>query len=213
MPSTFADLKARNYCLYWFGLVFYVLGHRAEYVTFAWMTWEVTHDPLSLGYLGLAQGAPLAVFQLFGGVLADRTDRLRLLIYTQALTAVVLAIAFALTVLGQVRLEHLLVLAALSNTFRAFDEPTRLAMIPQLIDRARLPNAIALGSIPSLGSSSRPSAAPSGSRWPPAPPWWPSRCTAACRCTEKRRAATASTSCASSPTASASWEATSCSLA
>jgi MFS family permease len=146
--STFAALKARNYCLYWFGLVFYVLGHRAEYVTFAWMTWEVTHDPLSLGYLGLAQGAPLLVFHLCGGVLADRTDRLRLLIGTQALTAVVLTIAFGLTVLGWVRLEHLLVLAALSNTFRAFDEPSRLALIPQLIDRARLVNAIALGSIP-----------------------------------------------------------------
>ncbi len=148
MPSTFAALKARNYCLYWFGLVFYVLGHRAEYVTFAWMTWEVTHDPLSLGYLGLAQGAPLLVFHLCGGVLADRTDRLRLLIGTQALTAVVLTIAFGLTVLGWVRLDHLLVLAALSNTFRAFDEPSRLALIPQLIDRARLANAIALGSIP-----------------------------------------------------------------
>ena len=148
MPSTFAALKARNYCLYWFGLVFYVLGQRAEYVTFAWMTWEVTHDPLSLGYLGLAQGAPLLVFHLCGGVLADRTDRLRLLIGTQALTAVVLTIAFGLTVLGWVRLEHLLVLAALSNTFRAFDEPSRLALIPQLIDRARLANAIALGAIP-----------------------------------------------------------------
>ena len=148
MLSTFAALKARNYCLYWFGLVFYVLGHRAEYVTFAWMTWEVTHDPLSLGYLGLAQGAPLLVFHLCGGVLADRTDRLRLLIGTQALTAVVLTIAFGLTVLGWVRLEHLLVLAALSNTFRAFDEPSRLALVPQLVDRARLPNAIALGSIP-----------------------------------------------------------------
>jgi hypothetical protein len=42
VPSTFDSLKARNYCLYWFGLVLYVLGHRAEYVTFAWMTWEVT---------------------------------------------------------------------------------------------------------------------------------------------------------------------------
>jgi len=148
VPSTFAALKARNYCLYWFGLVFYVLGHRAEYVTFAWMTWEVTHDPLSLGYLGVAQGAPLLVFHLCGGVLADRTDRLRLLIGTQALTALVLTIAFGLTMLGWVRLEHLLVLAALSNTFRAFDEPSRLALIPQLIDRERLANAIALGSIP-----------------------------------------------------------------
>jgi MFS family permease len=146
--STFAALRARNYCLYWIGLVFYVLGHRAEYVTFAWMTWEVTRDPLSLGYLGLAQGVPLVLFQLYGGVLADRTDRLRLLIGTQALTALVLAVAFVLTVLGWVRLEHLLVLAALSSIFRAFDEPSRLSLIPQLIDRERLPNAIALGGIP-----------------------------------------------------------------
>ena len=80
--STFAALKTRNYCLYWVGLVFYVLGHRAEYMTFAWIMWEITQDPLFLGYLGLAQGAPLVVFQLFGGVLADRTNRLRLLIGT-----------------------------------------------------------------------------------------------------------------------------------
>jgi MFS family permease len=146
--ATFAALRSRNYCLYWFGLVFYVLGHRAEYVTFAWITWEVTHDPLSLGYLGLAQGVPLVVFQLFGGVLADRTDRLRLLIGTQTLTAVTLTLAFVLTVLGVARLGYLLALAALSSTFRAFDEPSRLSLVPQLIDRARLPNAIALGSIP-----------------------------------------------------------------
>jgi len=56
--STFAALKGRNYCLYWFGLVFYVLGHRAEYMTFAWITWEISRDPLTLGYLGLAQGVP-----------------------------------------------------------------------------------------------------------------------------------------------------------
>jgi MFS family permease len=146
--STFAALKAPNYCYYWFGLIFYVLGHRAEYVTFAWMVWEVTRDPLYLGYLGLAQGLPLVVLQLFGGVLADRTNRLRLLIGTQILTALTLTIAFALTVLGMVRVAHLLALAALSNSFRAFDEPSRMALIPQIIDRRRLPNAIALGSIP-----------------------------------------------------------------
>ena len=83
----FAALGARNYRFYWVGLVFYVLGHRAEYVTFAWLVWEVTRDPLFLGYLGLAQGGPLLVFQLCGGVLADRMDRLRLLIATQILTA------------------------------------------------------------------------------------------------------------------------------
>src|SRR2546430_6962130 len=122
MRSTFAALAERNYRLYWLGLVCYVLGHRAEYVTFAWMVWEVTHDPLSLGYLGLAQGVPLVVFQLFGGVLADRANRLRLLIGTQTLTALTLTLAFGLTVMGVARIEHLLALAALSSIFRAFDE-------------------------------------------------------------------------------------------
>jgi MFS family permease len=146
--ATFAALASRNYRLYWLGLVCYVLGHRAEYVTFAWMVWEVSRDPLYLGYLGLAQGVPLVVFQLFGGVLADRVHRLRLLIGTQMLTAATLAAAFGLSVAGFVRVEHLLALAALSSTFRAFDEPTRLSLIPQLVERERLPNAIALGSIP-----------------------------------------------------------------
>jgi MFS family permease len=146
--STFAALGVRNYRLYWFGLICYVLGHRAEYVTFAWLMWEVTREPLYLGYLGLAQGVPLIVFQLFGGVLADRTNRLKLLLTTQAVTAVTLSIAFVLAVLGLVRVGHLLALAALSSIFRAFDEPSRMSLVPQLIERARLPNAIALGSIP-----------------------------------------------------------------
>src|SRR5919205_34355 len=90
VSTTFAALKVRNYRFYWLGLVCYVLGHRAEYVTFAWMVWEVTRDPLYLGYLGLAQGVPLVVFQLYGGVLADRMDRVRLLIVTQSLTAATL---------------------------------------------------------------------------------------------------------------------------
>jgi MFS family permease len=146
--GTFAALKGRNYLLYWLGLVFYVLGHRAEYMTFAWMTWEVARDPLALGYLGFAQGVPLVLFQLFGGVLADRVDRLKLLLVTQVGIALTMTAAFAFTVLGTVRLEHLLVLAALSGSFRAFDEPSRMALVPQLVPRERLPNAIALGAIP-----------------------------------------------------------------
>jgi MFS family permease len=146
--SMFAALRAPNYRRYWLGLVFYVLGYRAEYVTFAWVVWELTESPLYLGYLGLAQGVPLVLFQLVGGVLADRTNRLRLLLITQSLTAASLTIAFVVTVLGSARVDYLLVLAALSSVFRAFDEPSRLSLIPDLIDRARLKNAIALGAIP-----------------------------------------------------------------
>jgi MFS family permease len=146
--GTFAALRTPTYSRYWFGLVCYVLGHRAEYVTYAWIMWQLTESPMYLGYLGLAQGLPLLVFQLVGGVLADRVNRLRLLIVTQALTSITLTIAFVLAVSGVIRVPHLLALAALSNTFRAFDEPSRMSLIPQLVDRAHLRNAIALGSIP-----------------------------------------------------------------
>ena len=146
--GTFAALRTPTYFRYWLGLVFYVLGHRAEYVTYAWMMWQLTESPLYLGYLGMAQGVPLLVFQLVGGVLADRVNRLRLLLVTQVLTSTTLTLVFMLTLFGVVRVHHLLVLAALSNAFRAFDEPTRMSLIPQLVDRARLRNAITLGSIP-----------------------------------------------------------------
>ena len=125
-----------------------MLGHRAEYLTFAWMVWAVTHDALYLGYLGLAQGVPLVVFQLWGGVLADRVNRLRLLLGTQVLTTAVLTAALVLSALGVVRVSHLMVLAVLSNAFRAFDEPSRMSLVPQMVGRERLANAIALGSIP-----------------------------------------------------------------
>src|SRR5262249_37943612 len=146
--STFAALKGRNYSLYWYGLVFYVLGHRAEYTTFAWMTWEVSHNPLSLAYLGLAQGVPLVLFRLCGGVLADRINRLRLLVAPHTLVSLVLATAFGLTLPGVARCGIPPPLAALSTGSRSSDEPSRMALVPQLVDRERLPNAIALGSIP-----------------------------------------------------------------
>jgi MFS transporter, DHA1 family, staphyloferrin A biosynthesis exporter len=149
--ATFAALGVPNYGFYWVGLCLYVIGYRAEFVTFGWMVWELSRDPLFLGYLGLAQGAPLILFQVFGGVLADRTDRLRLLIGTQSLTAIALTIAFALAAAGVLRVEHLLLLSVLTGIFRAFDEPSRMALVPQLIDRDRLANAVALGSIPWQG--------------------------------------------------------------
>jgi MFS family permease len=112
------------------------------------MVWEVTEDALYLGYLGLAQGVPLVVFQLWGGVLADRMNRLRLLLATQVLTSAALLVAFTLSAVGVAQVSHLLVLAVLSNVFRAFDEPSRMSLVPQMVGRERLPNAVALGSIP-----------------------------------------------------------------
>jgi MFS family permease len=146
--TTFAALGEHNYRLFWLGLILYVIGHRAEFVTSYWLAWELTGDPLALGYLGLAQGLPVVVLQVLGGVLADRINRLRLLIGTQLLTNASLTVLFGLTATAALRFEHLLLLSALSATFRAFDEPARISLVPHLVQRDKLANAIALNSIP-----------------------------------------------------------------
>jgi MFS family permease len=143
-----AALGEPNFRLYWAGLISYVLAWRIEYVTYAWVVWELTSDPLYLGFYGLAEAVPLVLCQLFGGVLADRTRRLRLLIGTQCVTAATLTVAFLLTASGLIRIELIYPLVALSATFRAFEQPTRMALIPSLIPRDKLPNAITIGSVP-----------------------------------------------------------------
>ncbi|MBI4493030.1 MAG: MFS transporter [Chloroflexi bacterium] len=147
-PGAFPALSAPNFRLYLIGLVLYVIGYHAEYVSFAWLVWQLSHDPLFLGYLGIAQGVPVTLLQIFGGVFADRLPRLRLLMSSQLATGACVATAFVLTATGLVRVEHLLLLSALTSTFRAFDLPSRMAMVPELVERRHLANAVALGSIP-----------------------------------------------------------------
>ena len=107
-----AALAERNFRLYWSGLISYVLGWRIEYVTYAWVVWELTYDPLYLGFYGVAEGVPLVLCQLFGGVLADRARRLPLLIGTQCVTAATLTVAFLLTASAPLGVRWKLTLAA-----------------------------------------------------------------------------------------------------
>jgi len=146
--AVFAALSEPNYRRYWCGLVLYVVGWRIEWVSYGWLIWELTRDPLYLGLYGLVEGVPLVLFQLFGGVLADRAAPVRLLVGTQLGTAATLVAACALTAVGGMRVELALPLVALSATCRAFEQPTRMAMVPWLVRRELLPNAIAIGSLP-----------------------------------------------------------------
>jgi MFS family permease len=143
-----AALAEAPYRRYFSGLVLYVTGWKVEETTYAWLVWELTQNPIYLGYFGLVNGVPLVLFQLFGGVLADRADRKRLLVGTQLATWSMLAAATVLTITGLIRIEVLLGLSFLSAVFRAFEQPARMALIPAIVSPKNLPNAIAIGSMP-----------------------------------------------------------------
>jgi len=139
-------LKHRNYRLYWMGSLASIIGFSIMMLAQSWLVYDLTESPLYLGLVGLSTAVPTIAFTLFGGILADRIDRRRLLILTQAASGIAIFILATLTATGLVQVWHILALAAIMGAIQAFDLPTRQAMVPDLVERKDLMNAIALTS-------------------------------------------------------------------
>jgi predicted MFS family arabinose efflux permease len=102
--------------------------------------------PLYLGLVGLSRALPGLAFGLFGGVVADRADRRRLLILTQSSAAVSAAVLGVLAIAGQVNIVEVVLISALNSIIFSFDAPTRQAMVPRLVSDRELMSAIGLNS-------------------------------------------------------------------
>ena len=138
-------LRHRNYRLYWFGQLSSVLAQNMEGVAQGWLVLELTNSPLVLGLTGLAFAAPTIALTLLGGVIADRADRRRIMILSQSVSAVTFFLLATLVVLGWIELWHVIVFAILSGCVRAFDRPSRMALLPQMVPKEDIANAVAVG--------------------------------------------------------------------
>ena len=138
-------LRHRNYRLYWFGQLSSVLAQNMEGVAQGWLVLELTNSPLMLGVTGLAFAAPTIALTLLGGVIADRADRRRIMIWSQAVTALTFFLIATLVVLDLIALWHVIVMAILSGCVRAFDRPSRMALLPQMVPKDDIANAVAIG--------------------------------------------------------------------
>jgi MFS family permease len=138
-------LRHRNYRLYWFGQLSSVLAQNMEGVAQSWLVLELTNSPLLLGLTGLAFAAPTITLTLLGGVVADRADRRRIMILSQMGSGAILFILATLVVAQRIALWHVMTLAFLSGCIRAFDRPSRMALLPQMVPKEDIPNAVAVG--------------------------------------------------------------------
>jgi MFS family permease len=138
-------LRHRNYRLYWFGQLFSVLAQNMEHVAQGWLVLELTNSPLALGLTGLAQAIPTITLTLLGGAVADRADRRRIMIAAQSGVALIFLTLTALVLTRHAALWHVMVLAFLGGGIRAFDRPSRMAILPQMVPREDIPNAVAIG--------------------------------------------------------------------
>ena len=138
-------LRHRNYRLYWFGQLFSVMAQNIEYVAQSWLVLELTGSPLLLGLTGLSQALPTITLTLVGGVFADRADRRRIMVAAQTAIAFLYLILATLVATGTVAQWHVMAIAFISGAVRAFDRPSRMALLPHMVPKEDIPNAVAIG--------------------------------------------------------------------
>jgi MFS family permease len=146
----FAALRHRDFRLLWAGLL---LSFTGSYMQAAAMLWHVSllvpddRRALALGFVGLARIGPILLFSLVSGVAADALNRRTLMLVTQSAMALLAAVLAVLTLRGLTAVWPIYALAACSSAAGAFDLPARQALLPSLVPRADLPNAISLNTI------------------------------------------------------------------
>jgi MFS family permease len=147
LQRAFAAFTYRDFRVLWFGAFASTVGTWMQKVAQSWLVLDLTSSSFYLGLDDFLGQLPILLFTLLGGVIADRHDRKRLLIGSQF---VQMATAFALAALvfqGRVHVGHILALSFATGLAQAFGGPAYQAMIPSLIHKKDLPNAIALNSI------------------------------------------------------------------
>src|SRR5437879_4940139 len=112
----------------------------------SWLVYRLTGSSLLLGSVGFASQLPVFLIAPLGGIVADRHNRHRVVIATQAASMMLATILAALTLTGTVKIWHIFVLAALLGVVNAFDIPARQSFLMDMVGREDLINAIALNS-------------------------------------------------------------------
>ena len=142
----FRSLKVRNYRLYASGQLISLTGTWMQRVAQDWLVLELTNSGTALGLVTALQFGPSLLFGLWGGVLADRMDKRKLLFATQSGLALVALALGMLDLAGVVRYWHVLVLATLLGFISAVDTPVRQSFVVEMVGRDQLANAVAINS-------------------------------------------------------------------
>ncbi len=147
LAGRFPALQSRDFRLYWAGQSISMIGSAMQAAAIDWHIWRLTGSPMALGLTGLSRLVPIVFFSLIGGTVADARDRRKVLMLTQSLLIVVAAALALLTRVGHVSALAIYGLTACGAACMAFDNPTRQAMMPNLVPREHLVNAISLNSL------------------------------------------------------------------
>ncbi len=149
---TLVSLRYRDFRLVWLGSMTEHIGEFMEIAAVLWLVNQLTHSPLMLTVVTAARFAPMIIFPIIGGVVADRVDR-RSLLMTALCGSGFLSLCLALLIAtGLVAVWHLIVMGLFSGVIMSFNHPARQTILPNLIKKEHLLNAISLDFISVLAA-------------------------------------------------------------
>ncbi|MCW3844815.1 MFS transporter [Micromonospora yasonensis] len=137
-------LRNRDFNLYWAGVVLSQIGSRGAIAANFYQVYQLTGSVAYTGLVGAGQAVALLVLSPLGGALADRVDRRRLLQAAQAAAMLVAVVLAWLTVTGRAQAWHVVLSVVLTTAAATFDQPARQALIPALVPRSQIGQAVAL---------------------------------------------------------------------
>jgi MFS family permease len=139
-------LAVDDFRRFWYGSIISNVGSWMQMVAQGWLILQLTDSAFYLGLVGLVRAVPALTITLIGGVLADRLDRRRLLLFTQTTAGLLAIILGILDITGLVTVWQILLLAFLSSIVMAVDNPTRQAFVPDLVGNENIASAVGLNS-------------------------------------------------------------------
>ena len=147
LRRTFKAFQYHDFRLLWFGACTSSIGTWMQEIAQNWLVLEITNSPFLLGLDAFLGDIPIFLFSLVGGVIADRMDRRKLLMISQIIQMTsALTLAFLIGT-GRIQIWHILLSSFVVGTAQAFGGPAYSALVPSLVEKEDLPNAIALNSI------------------------------------------------------------------
>jgi MFS family permease len=150
--DTFRSFDSRNFRLFFVGQLVSQAGTWMQSVAIAWVVLQLTGSGVALGLVTAAEFLPILVLGAWAGVIADRVDRHRLMVATQSAFLLLAATLSVLTLTGTITVAALFVLSFVFGTINAFDNPSRRALVVELVPETDVPNAVGLNSALMTGS-------------------------------------------------------------
>ena len=147
LARTFASLSVPNYRRYFSGLVVSITGNWMQNVAEMWLVVQLTGSGVSVGLTAALQFLPILLFGAWGGLLADRMAKRRLLMVTQSLMALPALALYALTVSGSIEILMVYALVLVRGAVNALDNPARQSFAIEMVGPELVVNAVALNSV------------------------------------------------------------------